>query len=175
MSVDNTTLQAALSTIFGISATYIVPKQGNWWNVQDYLSNPAKPDTWVAYRIRKGKPASIPYTIPTNDKTNLLDVVMYISEIDLQLVGSNAQYIAESMSHWLHRADVQAAFSALDAQLMADRFDYTVTDFFQEGENSVLAYNVRFRLQWTSSIVVYSTGGTLVTSATISGTLIVPS
>ena len=97
---------------------------------------------------------------------------VFISDVTLQIVGTLAEDIAMSMVHWIHRADVKAAFDLIDASLVAGSMAYTVLDFYQDGANNVLSYNVRFRVQWTS--VIGGSATVLLRTANISGSLVIP-
>ena len=184
MSLNHTTLASGLATIFGVPDQYIVLKQGTWFNPQDYFSNvgSGKPNTWVAYRIKNAKPRNLPFQVnDSNDALNMYDVVFYTSDVDLQFVGETSQQLAESVSHWLDRSDVQSTFNDMDAQLMGIEGGYTVTDFYQGGaeytnrSNTILSYNTRIRIEWASAIHVYVNDTVVVTGTTISGSLIIPS
>jgi hypothetical protein len=53
----------------------------------------------------------------------------------------------------MDREDVQALFDAEQAQLMADGLGLVeVTDFAQEGLNTIWAYNTSFWIQYASTI-----------------------
>jgi hypothetical protein len=183
MGLNHTTLASGLAAIFNVPSQYIVLQQGNWFNPQDYFDNTqGKPNTWVAFRIKNAKPRSLPFQVnDPNDPLNMYDVTYYTSEVDLQIVGNSAQQLAESISHWLNRQDVQQTFLSMDAQLMGTEGGYTVTNFYQGGaeftnrSNVVLSYNTSIKIEWASAIHVYSTTGTVVTGVTISGTMLIPS
>lgn len=185
MSFNHTTLASGLAVIFNVPSSYIVLRQGTWWNPQDFFDNTqGKPDTWVGYRIKNARPRSLPFQTPNvNDPLNPFDVTFYTSDVELQLVGVQAQYLAESISHWLDRQDVQTVFQSMNAQLMGTQGGYTVTDFYQGGaeytnrSNTVLSYNVSFKVEWASAIPVYAVDSTtnILASAVISGTMLVAS
>ena len=183
MSLNHTTLASGLAAIFNIDPKYVVLRQGTWWNPQAYIDNvDGKPDTWVGFRVKNAKPRSMPMQVndPANP-LNMYDVVFYTSDVDMQIVGSNAQQLAESCSHWLFRQDVQNVFTGIDAQLMAVNGGYTVTEFFNGGAEYaarsivVLSYNVSIRIEWASSIHVFANDAVVVTGIIISGSIIIPS
>jgi hypothetical protein len=183
MSFNHTLLGSGLASIFGVNPAYVVLRQGTWWNPQAQIDNTAgKPDTWIGYRIKNAKPRSLPMQVPDpNDALNMYDVVFYTSDVDMQIVGGQAQYLAESVSHWLDRSDVSSVFQSMDAALMAVNAGYTVTEFFNGGaeyaarSNVVLSYNVSFRVEWASSIHVFANDAVVITGVSISGTMIIPS
>jgi phospholipase/lecithinase/hemolysin len=182
MGLNHTTLASGLATIFGVPQQFVVLRQGTWFNIQDYLANPSKPDTWVSFRIKNAKPRCLPFQMANYaDALNPYDVVYYTSDVDLQIVGAQAQMLAESVGHWLDRSDVQTVFANIDAQVMGCQGDYTITDFYQGGaeytnrSNTVLSYNTRFKVEWASAILVYSSDSIIVTSASVSGTMLVAS
>lgn len=180
MSLNHVTLGSGLATIFGVDPKYVVLRQGTWWNPQDYIDNPDKPDTWIGYRISHAKPRSLPYSkVNEDDPLNPVDVVLYTADVDLQIVGRKSQQLAESVSHWMNRRDVGLVLAGLDAQLMGTKGDYSVTDFYQGGaeytnrSNTVLSYNVSIKIQWASTISMYEVGEAIVVhSAMVSGIIL---
>ena len=178
MGVNHTTLASGLAVIFGVPSKYVVLRQGTWWNPQDNIDNVSgKPDTWVGFRVKNAKPRCLPFQTPNlNDPLNPYDVTFYTGNVDMQIVGSQAQHLAESVSHWLDRSDVESVFNSIDAKLMGCEMGYTVTDFYQGGaeytnrSNTVLSYNVTVKIEWASAVPLYpSGGGIVVLSAIISG------
>lgn len=134
----------------------IVPKQGNWWNPQDYIPNPDKPTTWIAFLMRDGTPRSTPIYIQadqTEEAVSPISMVPNVSWVELQFVGDKAEELAQSLQHWSRMSKVVGLFMAEGAQLMAqDLGKYTVSSFYQDGLNSVLAYNAVFGLQWGNNL-----------------------
>ena len=173
MALTQSTLRSTLAAIFSVDEKYIVPKQGNWFNPQDMLATPDKPSTWVAFRIDKGSPRTMPFLAMSTKMVEEVEahieesVTVYISTVTLQIVGTLAETLAQSVAHWMNRTDVSEAFDLIDASIIASTYDYTVLDFYQDGANNVLSYNVKFRVQWTS--VVQSTADTLLRTANITG------
>jgi hypothetical protein len=93
------------------------------------------------------------------------------SKVDLQIVGTVAELLANSIVHWINRDDVMAIWNAIEVQMFAAGFGrYQVTPFIQAGVNTVLAYNVSFELLWSSSIQATQQ---VINSADITGDLIV--
>ncbi len=170
------TLQAALVSILGVPAAYVVPKQGTWWNPQATENYPGKPKTWCAFRIEGTRTIDAPHYVadpawPTVKRN--WSVVHKSARISLQFVGDAAEDLANSVAHWLHRMDVQQAFGAFDGRLMADMGEVVVTDFAQEGENTVLAYNVTIRIVYADEID--SQQSSPAPDYDFSGTLVIPS
>ncbi len=159
--VTQSNLRASLATIFGVDQRFIIPKQGNWWNPQ---TMDLTVGTWIAFLKRDGQPRVKPWFFGS------ISTTYKISNIDMQIVGSNSEYLADSIAHWLLRDDVQAVFENLNAALLLDGLGkYTVSQFNQDGGNSVLAYNVSFRLQWASEIQTFQT---IADEVTLSGEVI---
>ncbi len=175
--ITQSTLQTILATAFGVSDDFIVPKQGNWWNPQDAANG----GTFIAYLIRRTSPSVLAYsqlgTTPalmppeTVIKTGSeISTSLVISDIELQIVGKDAEDLALSIQHWLNRSDIIKVFDTYHAQLCADGLgDFTVSSFSQEGLNTTFAYNTRFRVQWANMINVVETQVDV--TPTISGTL----
>lgn len=170
--ITHTTLQTILSTIFKVNAKYIVPKQGNWWNPQDADSK----GTFIAYIIRRTAPSALAYSQLGDDPALIppetvvktgseLSTSLVISDIELQIVGPDAEELALSIQHWLNRSDIVALFDSYNAQLCASGLgEYTVSSFSQEGLNANLAYNTRFRVQWANLMNVIETQLDVVTN-----------
>ena len=175
--ITQTTLKTILTTAFGVDTKFIVPKQGNWWNPQDALNG----GTFIAYIIRRTVPVALAYSqlgtdpvlIPpeTIIKTGSENsTALVISDVELQIVGSDAEELALSIQHWLNRSDINALFDTYNAQLCADGLgDFTVSAFSQEGLNTTFAYNTRFRVQWANMMNVIETQLGIVTN--MSGSL----
>jgi hypothetical protein len=175
--ITQTTLKTILAAIFGVDTKYIVPKQGNWWNPQDQEGG----GTFIAYIIRRTSPSVLAYSqlgdapvlVPpeTVIKTGSeLSTSLVMSDIELQIVGPEAENIALSIQHWLNRSDIVMLFDSYHAQLCADGLgDFTVSNFTQDGLNTIFAYNTRFRVQWSNMMNVVETQVDV--TPTISGTL----
>lgn len=171
MALSQSSLRTILATIFSVDAKYIVPKQGNWFNPQDMLPTEEKPLTWVAFRISKARPRMIPVLIEDIDGVRSVQVI--ISRVDLQIVGTRAEELAASVSHWLRRQDVKDAFATEDAELIAQDFSVTALDFYQDGANNILSYNVRISVLW-ESVIEAPSGGTYLKTADITGSILTP-
>ena len=171
MALSQTTLRTTLATILSVDPKYIVPKQGNWFNPQDMLPTEEKPLTWVAYRISRAKPRIIPVLVEDEDGKRSFTFI--VSKVDLQIVGTRAEALAESVAHWMRRQDVRDAFELIDASLMAQDFTTSVLDFYQDGANNILSYNVSFYVVW-ESVIEPDDSGDPVTNTNITGTVTIP-
>lgn len=171
MALSQSTLRSTLATILSVDPKYIVPKQGNWFNPQDMLPSEERPLTWIAYRISNAKPRMIPVLIEDTDGKRSINFI--VSKVDLQIVGTRAEELSISTVHWLKRQDVITAFEAIGASLMAEDFSYYVLDFYQDGGNNILSYNVSFRVIWESVLEPEDSGDPL-TTANISGVVKIP-
>ena len=147
MELNQTTLRGILAAITSVDETYIVPKQGNWWNPQEQT---VKPDTWCAYMIRSNKPRTVPfYNIGTSGTTKVNGVTTEkIATIDLQFVGPQAEEIAASVALWPLRSDVKAQFETVHGALMNDGMEAISSTFYQDGSNTVIAWNVQIKVLW---------------------------
>ena len=149
MELNQTTLRGILAQILSVDPKYVVPKQGNWWNPQAKDPNI---DTWCAYQIRRNRPRTTPfYEVGTtnNQKVNSV-AVQKIAEIDLQFVGQKSEELANSVAMWPLRSDVKAQFQTVQGAIMNGEYDAVSSVFYQEGGNTVLAWNVSFRVLWYS-------------------------
>jgi hypothetical protein len=156
VELNQTTLRQILSAILNVDPKYVVPKQGNWWNPQDSLSTPDKPKTWCAYRIEAEQPLDIAY-YEQADATNFqgkanFSVQHKVATISLQFVGDLAEDLAGSVGHWSHNGSVREQLEQVGGQLYGDSGLVTVSEFFQDGLNTVLSYNVRIRIVWASTV-----------------------
>ena len=150
MRLNAANLRTTLATIFGIDPQYVVPRQGNWFNPQAGEENPAKPLTWCAYKIEGERGITVAHY--ASDGVKNYSVVHKTAQLTLQFVGDQAEDLANSIAHWSHRQDVADGFSAYDAKVFADSGDVIVSDFDQQGVNTVYAYNVRVRIVWADEI-----------------------
>jgi hypothetical protein len=171
MAINQTTVRQFLAAILlpGVDELeankYIVPKQGNWFNPQDLLAGSSKPGTWCAYLLKNCSPRSIPYTFGVDGVQ--YSNVLYTGDLELQFVGDKSEILAHSVAHWLNRMDVIDYLEELYAQLMADGLgSIIVSNFYQDGDNAVLAYNVTIGLQWAENL---ETGATMLDQVTMSG------
>lgn len=158
MMLTQSFMQSFLSKAFNIPLQYVVPKQGNWFNAQDSGKEGFKVDTWCAFRISNAKPRTLPMYVNLSDKIGNESVVPMISNVDVQLVGQYAEYGVQSMAHWNQRADLSLALLPSGMFIFPDGLgQYSVIDFAQDGANSVLSYNARFRIFWNSEIATPQT------------------
>lgn len=153
MELNQTALRGILAAILSVDQKYIVPKQGNWFNPQETNLNI---ENWCAYQIKSNRPRTVPYyhegegTAP-GQKVNGV-VVQKIAEIDLQFVGPQSEDIANSVAMWPLRSDVQEQFKLVHGAIMNDEYDAISSNFTQDGNNTVLAWNVTIRVLWDSII-----------------------
>ena len=149
MELNQTTLRGILARILSVDPKYIVPKQGNWFNPQEANANI---ENWVAYQIRRNRPRTTPfYEVGTNLNQKVNSVaVQKIAEIDLQFVGPRSEELANSVAMWPLRSDVKAQFQTVQGAIMNGEFDAVSSNFMQDGNNTVLAWNVSFRVLWYS-------------------------
>lgn len=149
MELNQTTLRGILAQILSVDPKYIVPKQGNWFNPQEANANI---ENWVAYQIRRNRPRTTPfYEVGTNLNQKVNSVaVQKIAEIDLQFVGPRSEELANSVAMWPLRSDVKAQFQTVQGAIMNGEFDAVSSNFMQDGNNTVLAWNVSFRVLWYS-------------------------
>jgi hypothetical protein len=152
MRLNATNLRATLATIFNIDPQYVVPRQGNIFNPQATEPNPDRPITWCAFRIDGERTVTIPHWVPNGTPAKNWSVVHKTALISMQFVGAQAEDFANSVAHWPHYFMVQDAFAAYDGRVFVDSGDVAVTDFDQEGANTVLAYNVSVHVIWADEI-----------------------
>lgn len=138
MQLNQTTLRGILATILSVDENHVVPKQGNWWNPQ---SKTANIETWVGYRIRNNKPRATPTYYELEEGKNSL-CVLKLAEIELQFVGKDSERIAQSVSAWAVREDVKEEFAKVHGSIMYEDFTATSSDFYQDGRNTVIAWNI---------------------------------
>ena len=152
--LNNKTLRPILASCFGVDEKYIIPKQGNWFNPQSMLPTAEKPLTWIAYKILSNTPMVIPYYsdcvegVPVNYVN-----VPKVATIQLQFVGTISEELANSMIFWLKREDVMSQFYGVRGALLSDNFNVISSDFFQDGNNNITAYNVIFKVFWLSVLL----------------------
>jgi hypothetical protein len=149
MELNQTTLRGILAQILSVDPKYIVPKQGNWFNPQEANANI---ENWVAYQIRRNRPRTTPfYEVGTNLNQKVNSVaVQKIAEIDLQFVGPRSEELANSVAMWPLRSDVKAQFQTVQGAIMNGEYDAVSSNFMQDGNNTVLAWNVSFKVLWYS-------------------------
>lgn len=151
MDLNQQTLRGILAQITSVNQGNIVPKQGNWLNPQEQIS---APDTWCAYLIRSNQPRTVPfYTtgIKNGVKVNRATTEK-IATIELQFVGPQSEQIAQSVCMWPLRSDVAAQFKTVNGAIMNDDLNAISSVYYQDGNNTVLAWNVTFRVLWYQTI-----------------------
>ncbi len=163
MDLNQSTLRGILAQILSADEAYIVPKQGNWWNPQEAAS---KPDTWCAYVIRSNRPVTAPYSSPTPNGNRMC--VDKIATIDLQFVGPQSETVAQSVALWPHRADVASALAEVQGAIMYTDMEARSSNFYQEGANTVLAWNTSIKVHW---VQVMETSQVLITKAALEGNI----
>lgn len=144
--LNQSTLRGILASILSVDPKYIVPKQGNWWNPQEA----EKPDTWCAYIIRSNTPRTAPFYVELNGQQTVC--VQKIATIDLQFVGQQSEEIAQSISAWALRSDVQEQFKTVGGAILYDGLEARSVNFYQDGTNNILSWNVTIRVIWTQTI-----------------------
>jgi len=145
--------------IFKLPEERIVPLQGNWWNPQDLAEN------WIGFKLEAVKPKLKAF------KREGDEIVSAHCEVRgrLQFVGAQAEAMAQEFILWPERADVLAALEALGVQTIAEGFgQYTTTDFFQDGGNTVWAYNSTFRM---IEEIQVATGQEKITASNMGGSI----
>lgn len=147
MELNQTTLRGILASITSVDQRFIVPKQGNWWNPQEQT---VKPDTWCAYMIRSNRPRTLPFYNKSTDGQVNGAITEKIATIDLQFVGPQAEQIAQNVALWPLRSDVAAQFKTVQGALLPDDLEARSSNFYQDGNNSVIAWNVSIRILWYS-------------------------
>ncbi|MBR5007884.1 MAG: hypothetical protein IKY09_02785 [Methanocorpusculum sp.] len=144
MQLNQTTLRGILAQILSVNEKYVVPKQGNWWNPQQPGANIAN---WCAYRIKSNRPRTAPFYVETTKSTqgalpeNSV-CVLKLASVELQFVGPDSEQLAQSVAMWPMRGDVRAQLKNVNGSIMYEDFTAIPSDFYQEGNNTVLAWNV---------------------------------
>lgn len=165
MQLNQTTLRGILAEILSVDENHVVPKQGNWWNPQ---SKTANVETWVGYRIRSNKPRATPSYYELEEGKNSL-CVLKIAEIELQIVGKDSERIAQSLSTWTLRADVKEALAEVHGSIVYEDLTATSSDFYQDGRNTVVAWNVpNMKILWYDC---YETSQNVLTQITLGGSV----
>ena len=148
MELNQTTLRGILASILSVNQKYIVPKQGNWWNPQEANANI---ETWCAYRIKSNRPITTPYYYPTENAERVC--VQKIADIELQFVGRQSEELAQSVAMWAYRSDVQAQLKTVQGAIINGDMTAVSSFFAQDGNNSIMAWNVNFSVLWVSEAI----------------------
>jgi hypothetical protein len=149
MELNQTTLRGILAAVLSVDPKYVVPKQGNWWNPQDKEANI---ENWCAYQIRRNRPRTAPFYNEGKDNGQPVNgvAVLKIADIDLQFVGPRSEELANSVAMWPFRSDVKAQFQQVHGAIMTDEYDAISSNFYQQGANTVMAWNVTISVLWYS-------------------------
>lgn len=143
MDLNQTTLRGILAQILSVDKKYIVPKQGNWWNPQE---NQGNINNWCAYLIKDGKGRTVPFYHSENGQNYATQ--LKITTIDLQFVGPNSEDIANSVSFWYLREDVKEQFEQIRGSILPSDAIARSSVFYQDGGNTVLAWNTQIKIKW---------------------------
>ena len=136
-----------------MSPTYVIPKQGNWFNVIDNMPETLKVDTWCAFQMGRTRRVTESFYDVLTDGTGSVPTAVMVTSIKVQLVGTLAEYGVQSMTHWGLRNDLLQFLSASGmAFLPAGLGEYFPSDFAQDGANTVFAYNSEFEIEWLLEI-----------------------
>ena len=149
MELNQTTLRGILAAVLSVDQKYIVPKQGNWWNPQSANANI---ENWCAYQIRRNRPRTSPFYEEGSSNGSPVNsvAVLKIADIDLQFVGPQSEELANSVAMWPFRSDVKTQFAKVHGAILNDEYDAISSAFYQEGANTVMAWNTTVRVQWYS-------------------------
>jgi hypothetical protein len=149
--VNQEELRTFLSTVFGIDEKYVVPKQFNWYNPQSYLTKEEQPLTWVAYKIKENNPITTNFPVIEDIDSVLIQykASYNIAKIELQFIGVRAEEYANSIQFFPDRQDVVDELEDCEGVVMQNDFKVYPTDYIQDGLNSVLSWNVNFKIEWT--------------------------
>ena len=151
MELNQQSLRGILAAITSVNEAFIVPKQGNWWNPQEKANCP---DTYLAYIIRRNRPRTLPfYNVGEQTSDNVTTKVngvttLKIATIDLQFVGPQAESLAQNVCLWPLRSDVIAQFKRVNGSLLPDGLEAVSSNFYQDGNNNVIAWNVTMEVLW---------------------------
>lgn len=92
---------------------------------------------------------------------------MKLAEIELQIVGKDSERIAQSLSTWTLRADVKEALAKVHGSIMYEDLTATSSDFYQDGRNTVVAWNIpNMKILWYDC---YETSQNVLTEITLGG------
>lgn len=147
MELNQTTLRGILARVLSVDEKHIVPKQGNWWNPQESNANV---ETWCAYQIRRNAPRVVPFYdegAQSGEPVNAA-ATEKLATIDLQFVGPKSEELANSVALWPLRSDVAEEFAKVRGAVMRRDMTAESSFFFQEGLNTVMAWNVTVSVLW---------------------------
>lgn len=162
-ALNQQTLRGILAAITSVNEAFIVPKQGNWWNPQESKTN--KPNNWLAYSMSH-RQRTAPFYHNADDGSGNAATVEMLSTIDLQFVGPASEDLAQSVALWYLRSDVKEQLASCRGALLPDPVEPTPSPFYQDGLNTVTAWNVTIRVLWfkvietdQNQILTITTGG----------------
>lgn len=143
MQLNQTNLRGILAAILSVDESYIVPKQANWWNPQQ----DGEKKLWCAYRIKSNEARTPPFFREIDGKNCVC--VLKLAKIELQFVGEKSEEVAQSVAMWSLRNDVKSEFEKVHGSILYENLSAFSTDFFQDGLNSVIAWNISdLRVLW---------------------------
>lgn len=147
MELNQTTLRGILAQILSVDENHVVPKQGNWWNPQ---KDGANIENWCAYLIRRNAPRTVPFYDEGTKSAQAVNsaTTERIATIDLQFVGPQAETLANSVALWPLRGDVAEQFAQVHGAIMRRDMSADSSFFYQEGNNTVTAWNVTISILW---------------------------
>lgn len=145
-ALNQQTLHGILAAITSVNSDFIVPKQGNWWNPQEVKSG-TRPNNWLAYSMRHQQ-RTLPFYHTAKDGRSNAATVEMLSTIELQFVGPASEDLAQSVALWYLRNDVKQQLAACGGTLLPDPVEPTPSNFYQDGLNTVTAWNVSIRVLW---------------------------
>lgn len=149
MQLNQTTLRGILAEILSVDQNHVVPKQGNWWNPQQ---KGADIENWCAYRIKRSVPKTPPFYAELSEGVGSV-AVLKVSVVELQFVGPLAEQLAQSVAMWALRGDVKEALAAVRGAIMYENLEAVPSDFYQEGANTVIAWNVpELKIMWFDTV-----------------------
>lgn len=90
----------------------------------------------------------MPFYNVSDDGTKNGAATEKIATIDLQFIGPKAEDIAQSVALWPLRADVAQALKTVQGALLPCDMEARSSNFYQDGANTVLAWNVQIKVLW---------------------------
>lgn len=145
-ALNQKTLHGILAAITSVNKSFIVPKQGNWWNPQE-VGPGARPNNWLAFGMRHQQ-RTLPFYHNADNGQSTAATVEILSTIDLQFVGPDSEDLAQSVALWYLRTDVKQQLAACGGTLLPEPVEPTPSTFYQDGLNTVTAWNVSVRVLW---------------------------
>ena len=158
--VNQDQLKTFLANVFNISEHFVVPKQWNWYNPQSSLAKNEKPLTWVSFLIKSNDPITTSWYTKESEiveeETVWTQYLMsyMIASIELQFIGKRAEQYAQSIQFFPKRQDVMDELENCEGVIMQNDFKVYPSNYIQDGLNSILAFNVNFKIEWTKKQLV---------------------